>query len=76
MNCLKVDFFNTNFLYWKLFYNQILYYLLAGKKATYEGTVRNYFVDFRPTDLRDRIGMIETNIKSSGEKLVVRKWIS
>ncbi|OXA52598.1 unconventional myosin IC [Folsomia candida] len=44
--------------------------LFKGKKATYEASVRNYFVDCRPDDVRNRIGMIETNIKNSGERLV------
>jgi hypothetical protein len=44
---------------------------ISGKKCTYEGTVKNYFEDFRPDDMRSRIAVIEANIKNSGEKLVV-----
>jgi myosin-1 len=44
--------------------------LFKGKKCTYEATVRNYFVEFRPADLRQGVGVIETNVKNSGERLV------
>ncbi|CAL8120285.1 unnamed protein product [Orchesella dallaii] len=44
--------------------------LFKGKKCTYEGTVKNYFKEYRPEDLRSRVASIENNVRNSGERLL------
>jgi len=44
--------------------------LFKGRKCTYEGSVKNHFIDYRPNNLKERIASIENNVKNSGERLV------
>lgn len=51
----------------------VKYYV--GKKCSYEGSVKNYFKDYRPEDLKSRVAGIENNIRNGGERMVVRKTL-
>lgn len=45
--------------------------LFKGKKCTYEGSVKHYFKDYRPDDVKSKVTSIENNVKNSGERLLV-----
>jgi len=45
--------------------------LFKGKKASYEGTVKNYFLDTRlPNELQSRLDPIRNSLNASGQKLM------
>jgi len=52
--------------------NNVYEYFCTGKKHTYEGTVKNYFVDYRPADLQTRVTSIQNTISAANEKHIVK----
>ena len=52
--------------------SSFLFAMSVGKKCSYEGTVRNYFLDSRvANELQARMTPIQNNLKNSGETFVV-----
>lgn len=46
--------------------------LFKGRKCSYEGSVKSFFKEYRPDDVKSRISGIENNIRNSGERLLVQ----